>query len=180
MIKVQSSHVLEHVESVLSRAAQRNGASLIAVTPISLLVKEAPRKVTADAISFTVCQTDLYAALLSADIRFAAFLPCRIAAIRAGEGVTLETIPPTLFCRHLNRPDLVQLAGPLESFLLALMEDAAKPASASHPVHLTGDGALGAHETQVSMRASIPQRIDRRGTKIEDLAGTGKLDAPGG
>jgi hypothetical protein len=30
------------------------------------------------------------------------------------------------------------------------------------------------------MRASIPQRIDSHGTKIEDIAGTGKLDAPGG
>jgi hypothetical protein len=74
----------------------------------------------------------------------------------------------------------VQLAGPLESFLLAVMEDAAKPSAAPHPVHLAGDGALGADETQVSMRASIPQRIDGHGTKIEELAGTGKLDAPGG
>jgi uncharacterized protein (DUF302 family) len=180
MIKVQSSLPLEQIEPALSRAAQRHHANLIAVTPLGVLVNEAIRKAATDAISFTVCQTDLYGALLSADIRFAAFLPCRIAAVRKEDGVTLETIPPTLFCNHLNRPDLVQLAGPLESFLLALMEDASKPASATHPAHATADGGLGAKENQMSMRGSIPQRIDGRGTKIEDLAGTGKMDSPGG
>ena len=180
MIIVQSSHTLEQVEAALSRAAQHHGAHLIAVTSVGSMLNETPRKIPGNAVAFTVCQTDLYAALLAADLRFAAFLPCRIAAIREENGVTLQTFPPTLFCRHLNRPELVQLAGPLESFLLALMEDAAKPSSAAHTVHVAGDGALGADETQVSMRGAIPQRIDCRGTKIEELAGTGKLDTPGG
>lgn len=38
----------------------------------------------------------------------------------------------------------------------------------------------GATEDQVNMRGSIPQRIDRRGTKVEDLAGTGQHDSQGG
>jgi hypothetical protein len=29
-------------------------------------------------------------------------------------------------------------------------------------------------------RATIPQRIDSHGTKVEDLAGTGEHDSPGG
>jgi hypothetical protein len=94
--------------------------------------------------------------------------------------VTLETISPKHFCRHLNRPDLNRLAAPLETMLRELMEDAAKAASAhTHRPHLK-DESLGAREGQISMRGSIPQRIDCHGTKIEDLAGTGKIDSPGG
>ena len=40
--------------------------------------------------------------------------------------------------------------------------------------------ALGATEDQMNMRATIGQRSDQVGTKIEDLAGTGSYEAPGG
>jgi hypothetical protein len=39
---------------------------------------------------------------------------------------------------------------------------------------------LGATEEQVDMRDTIPQRIDNKGTKIEDTAGTGTHDSSGG
>jgi hypothetical protein len=39
---------------------------------------------------------------------------------------------------------------------------------------------IGATEDQVDMRGTVPQRTDRFGTKIEDLAGTGDGDSPGG
>jgi hypothetical protein len=39
---------------------------------------------------------------------------------------------------------------------------------------------IGATEDQMDMRDTIPQRTDRLGTKIEDLAGTGDIDASGG
>lgn len=39
---------------------------------------------------------------------------------------------------------------------------------------------IGATEDQMDMRGTIPQRIDRIGTKVEDLAGTGEQDSPGG
>lgn len=39
---------------------------------------------------------------------------------------------------------------------------------------------IGATEDQVDMRDTIPQRNDRFGTKIEDLAGTGSYDGSGG
>jgi hypothetical protein len=39
---------------------------------------------------------------------------------------------------------------------------------------------IGATEDQVDMRDTVPQRIDRLGTKIEDLAGTGVHDDLGG
>jgi hypothetical protein len=39
---------------------------------------------------------------------------------------------------------------------------------------------IGATEEQVDMKDTVPQRIDRKGTKIEDLAGTGEQDSQGG
>lgn len=38
----------------------------------------------------------------------------------------------------------------------------------------------GATEDQMDIRGAVAQRIDRNGTKIEDLAGTGEHDSNGG
>ena len=46
-----------------------------------------------------------------------------------------------------------------------------------HDRKLSGSGAT---EDQMDIRGTVPQRNDRRGTKIEDLAGTGEQDSPGG
>ena len=40
--------------------------------------------------------------------------------------------------------------------------------------------ALRASEEQVNQRLTVPQRVDRQGTKIEDIAGTGTHDSQGG
>ena len=42
------------------------------------------------------------------------------------------------------------------------------------------DPSLGATEDNVNMRATVPQRIDPHGSKLEDIAGTGEQDARGG
>jgi hypothetical protein len=39
---------------------------------------------------------------------------------------------------------------------------------------------IGATENQVDTRDTVPQRIDKHGTKIEDIAGTGEHDSSGG
>jgi hypothetical protein len=39
---------------------------------------------------------------------------------------------------------------------------------------------IGATEDQVNARATVPQRIDKCGSKVEDIAGTGEVDAEGG
>ncbi len=180
MIQVESKHRIEEMEAAFTRVARRHGAHVLAVTRLGALLSEEARRASHDALSFTICHTELYGALLAADIRFAAFLPCRVAAIRSGAGVVLEAMSPKHFCRHLNRPDLDRLVAMLETMLRELMVDAAAAAhAAAFHSHLS-DESLGAQEGQVSMRGSIPQRIDCVGTKIEDLAGTGDLDAPGG
>lgn len=179
MIQVESTNRLEEIEGALARAAQRRGAHLVSVTPFGALLGEEARRAR-DALSFAVCHTELYGALLAADIRFAALLPCRIAALRRPEGVTLETLPPRYFCAYLERPDLEPLAAELETLLGELMREAARAASHAHPPGRSPDAGLGAHESQMSTRRPIPPRIDGHGTKIEDMAGTGKIDAPGG
>jgi hypothetical protein len=50
----------------------------------------------------------------------------------------------------------------------------AKPDRERKPEH------IGATEDQVDLKDTVPQRINREGTKVEDLAGTGEQDAPGG
>ncbi|MCX6629025.1 MAG: hypothetical protein NTW28_15515 [Candidatus Solibacter sp.] len=49
--------------------------------------------------------------------------------------------------------------------------------SKEHQQLLSG---IGARENEIDLRDTIPQRIDRKGTKVEDLAGTGEGDSPGG
>jgi len=179
MIQVQSTNRLEEMEAALCRAAQRHGAHLVSVTPLAVLLGEEARHAQ-EALSFSVCHAELYAALLGADIRFAAWLPWRIAAVRTGEHVALEALPPRHACDYLGRPDLVPLAVRLETLLEGLMHEAAQAASAAPPHGRSPDAGLGAHESQMSARRPIPPRIDDHGTKIEDIAGTGKIDAPGG
>jgi hypothetical protein len=56
-------------------------------------------------------------------------------------------------------------------------EPQAVEATKSHERKLSG---IGATEENIDSRGTIPQRIDRKGTKVEDLAGTGQHDSPGG
>lgn len=181
MLQVKTGHKLEEVEAILRRAAQNHEASILAVSHLGNLLREHQSKGTLDVVSFVICQPDLYAALLAADVRFAVLLPCRIAVWSTVDGATLESLSPREFCRIINRPDLERLAAPLEAALKGMMEDAARMAvSMAHAG--TGDrsAGLGATEGQVSARATLPQRIDCKGSKIEDLGGTGQHDAQGG
>ena len=41
-------------------------------------------------------------------------------------------------------------------------------------------GHIGATEDQVSMVGTLPERVNRCGTKLEDIAGTGQHDSLGG
>jgi hypothetical protein len=52
---------------------------------------------------------------------------------------------------------------------------------AAHGVHASAaPGDRVSTEDQVNMRATLPQRIDCLGTKVEELAGTGVPDTQGG
>ncbi|MCC7497487.1 MAG: DUF302 domain-containing protein [Bryobacterales bacterium] len=182
MLFVHCSLKLSEVELALRRATLRHEVHLLAVNRMDHAFTTDAAKFNPTVMVFTLCQPQLYAALLSADARLSAFLPCRIAAIGAEEGVELHAANPRSFCQLLNRPDLERLAAPLETLLREVMLDAARPQAATAPSApaTTQQYSIGATEQNVSVRSIVPQRIDCRGTKVEELAGLDKHDSAGG
>lgn len=180
MLQVNSPKTLTAIETALVQAAQRRGISVLSVIHLGRLLQDKTPKPARDAIVFTICRPDLSAALLAAEIRFANFVPCRIMAFEQEGSVTLEALTPAEICGLLGRADLEAVAAPLESFLREIMEEAARPAAAGQARASARDAGPGATEGMVNSRAAIPQRVDCRGTKVEEIAGTGQHDAQGG
>jgi hypothetical protein len=163
-----SSLKLSEAEIALRRAARRRRASVTAVDTLGA------------ATVFTIQQPDLYGMLLAADRRFGAFLPCRIAAYAEGEVVRLAAMSPVEFARACQRPDLDTLVIQLESLLTQVLEEATRPLTTAAGAQGRPESGWGATEDQVSMRGTLPQRIDKKGSKLAEMAGTGEHDSPGG
>ena len=181
MLQSRSTVKLDDIESVLKAVAHRHNANVTVVShlgqPHQVEAAEGPR----EALVFTFYHPKLHTALLAADIRFAGFLPCRVAAWPEADGVMLQALAPSEFCRILGRSDLEPLTVPLDRILQGILEDAAKPLTVPARARPGVETSRwGATEDQVNMQATLPQRIDYRGTKIEDEAGTGAHDSPGG
>lgn len=174
MLQIHTTQGLDQIEVGLRMAAERHGGRILAVSHVGQLLQSGLDLKGVDAIAFTLCFPSLYAPLLLADIRFAAFLPSRIAVCAAGHGVFLEAIPPKEYCRLLHRPEVEPLAASLEDALRLVMEEAAHGLARPLP----GDHL--STEEQVNMRATVPQRIDCLGKKVEELAGTGVPESQGG
>jgi len=172
MLHIHSTLTPDAIEPAVRAAAQRHKA---AVTVVSHLGHQQ------DAVVFTIYHSKLYTALLTADIRFAGYLPCRLAAWSDEGGIMLQALMPSEYCEILGRADLKPKAAPLDAILRDILEDASKPTTATAKGRLEASPHhWGATEDQVNMHATLPQRIDYRGTKVEDDAGTGEHDAPGG
>lgn len=179
MIQVKSTYTLEQIESAICRAAQHHGARVVSTTRFRPLLSgesSAPER----AVTFTLVHTEIYRELLDADVRFASLLPCRIAALQHGDGVMLETISPASFSSLLEGASSPRWIAPLETLLREIIEEMAEAPSIPAQKARSAASTLGAREGQGRMAGSIPQRVDALGTKIEDIAGTGKVDAPGG
>ncbi|MDX2151674.1 MAG: hypothetical protein SFV54_13130 [Bryobacteraceae bacterium] len=159
MLEVRSIRRLEEIEPALCHAAAIHGATVLAAT-----------RLAPDIFSFTLHHAPLESALLSAEPRSAAFLPCRVTVRREGSHLLLEALQPHHFGDILKRKDLERLLLPLEALVKNVLEETARRSSAS----------IGATEWQMNIRGAIPHRIDCHGTQVEELAGTGQLDAPGG
>jgi hypothetical protein len=173
MLQIHSTAKLDQIEAVLKAAADRHNAHVTVVSHLGQPQREA--------LVFSFYHPKLHTALLTADIRFAGFLPCRVAAWPDADGSMLQALTPSEFCRILMRTDLEPLAAPLDAVLQGILEDAANPAAISARLRPGVETSRwGATEDQVNMQATLPQRIDYRGTKIEDEAGTGTHDTLGG
>src|ERR1017187_6255332 len=115
MLQIRSNVKLDDIEAVLKTVAHRHNANVTVVShlgqPHHVEAGGGPR----GALGFTLSPPKLYASLLAADIRFAGFLPCRVAAWPEGDGVMLQALTPSGYCRVLGRADLESLAAPLRS-----------------------------------------------------------------
>jgi uncharacterized protein (DUF302 family) len=180
MIQVKSNRGLKEIERAIAVAAQHHNGSVLSTTHLGELLHGTHASEPHHAIVLTICQSELYRPLLLADNRFAAFLPCRIAAVAYNGDVLLEAVSPIDFCRLLERGDLERLVLPLETVLRAIMQEAAAPVSGKAAVVASDMRRYGATEDQVNMRLALAPRIDCRGTKVEELAGTGAPETLGG
>jgi hypothetical protein len=163
-----SSLLLTDMEPALRRAARRRKASISAVESLG------------PATVFSISLPESYPELLAADIRFAALLPLRISAYEQENAVILLAASPVAFAKALDRPEAEPLAASLESLLIALLDEVKRPMVLTARSGGHAESALGATEDQMNMRGTVPQRIDRRGSKVEEMAGTGEQDSPGG
>ena len=82
---------------------------------------------------------------------------------------------PIQVARDLPHPDVATAAATLEHLLIEILDELAHMEASKY----AGSG-IGATEDEVDMRGTVAQRIDSHGSKIEDLAGTGEQDSPGG
>jgi len=163
-----SSLLLSEMEPALRRAARRRRAS---ISNVELL---------GAATIFTLSLPESYAELLAADVRFAAFLPLRISVYELGSSVVLLAASPVALAKALQRPETQPLAASLEGLLNSLLDEVRRPMVLTARTGGHAESALGATEDQMNMRGTVPQRIDRLGSKVEEMAGTGEQDSPGG
>jgi hypothetical protein len=89
-------------------------------------------------------------------------------------------LSPVEFARTFHRPELEEAAGAVENLLREVLSDAARPIAMAAGEGGHAESALGATEDQMNMRGTVPPRIDSRGSKVEELAGTGEQDSQGG
>jgi uncharacterized protein (DUF302 family) len=157
----------------LRKATEEAGGHVLAVTDMAPLLRLGAAPGGTGAVALTLCFEDLYAQLLGADVRFAAFLPVRVAVCENAGHTFLESVSPREGCRALHRPDLEPLATQLEERLRGVMERAAISSAPAPEPHKST-------EEQINVRMALPQRVDCHGTKIEELAGTGAMDTQGG
>ncbi len=181
MLQIRASAALDQIESAIRAAAHRRHASVTVVSHLGQPPQAGAAGAAREALVFTLYHSKCYAALLAADIRFAGYLPCRVAAWEEPEGAVLQAALPSDYCRMIGAAGLEADAAPLDGMLRSILEDAAKAPSVPARARTEAEPSRWrATEDQVNMRAALPQRIDYRGTKVEDEAGTGAHDSPGG
>jgi len=106
--------------------------------------------------------------------------------IKDHSGATFMEIPLTVATVSIIAAPVLAAVGAIATALsdFKIVVERSEKAAAAGSQHDAAPGArgssMGATEDQVDMKATVGQRIDQKGTKVEDLAGTGKQDSPGG
>jgi hypothetical protein len=106
--------------------------------------------------------------------------------IKDHSGATFMEIPLTVATVSIIAAPVLAAVGAIATALsdFKIVVERSENVAAAGSQHDAAPGArgssMGATEDQVDMKATVGQRIDQKGTKVEDLAGTGKQDSPGG
>jgi hypothetical protein len=104
--------------------------------------------------------------------------------IRDEHGHTFMEIPLTVATVGVVVAPVLAAVGAIAALVThvtVVVERTTPPGSGASASHAgPTDASVGATESKTDMVDTVPQRVDRRGTKVEDLAGTGQHDAPGG
>jgi len=103
--------------------------------------------------------------------------------VRDDHGNTFMEIPLTVAAiGAIAAPVLAAVAAiaTLVSNFEVVVERAAPAASQAPHQARRADSTAGATEDQVNMAATVPEHVDKKGTKLEDIAGTGQHDSLGG
>lgn len=106
--------------------------------------------------------------------------------IKDHSGATFMEIPLTVATVSIIAAPVLAAVGAIATALsdFKIVVERSEKVAAAGSQHDAAPGArgssMGATEDQVDMKATVGQRIDQKGTKVEDLAGTGKQDSPGG
>jgi Flp pilus assembly pilin Flp len=104
--------------------------------------------------------------------------------IKDHSGATFVEIPLTVATVGIVLAPVLAAVGAIATALsdFKVVVERAGPASArpGEAAKPSGSSNIGATEEQVDMKNTVGQRIDNKGTRVEDLAGTGEQDSPGG
>lgn len=101
--------------------------------------------------------------------------------VRDDRGHTFMEIPLTVAgIEAIAAPVLAAVAAmaTLVSNFDILLERAAP--TGTEPQSAVTDASVGATEDKVNMAGTVPEHVDKKGTKLEDIAGTGQHDSLGG
>ena len=104
--------------------------------------------------------------------------------IRDEHGHTFMEIPLTVATVGVILAPVLAAVGAIAALVThvtVVVERTTPPGGGSSESHAgPTDPSMGATDDKTDMAGTVPQRVDRHGTKIEDIAGTGQHDAPGG
>jgi len=103
--------------------------------------------------------------------------------IKDTHGATFMEIPLSVATLGVIAAPVLSAVGAIATALAnftVVVERAESATPAPPPAVFRATSGFGATEEQVDMKGTVAQRIDSRGTKVEDLGGVGGHDAKGG
>ena len=104
--------------------------------------------------------------------------------VKDEQGHTFMEIPLTVATIGVVVAPILAAVGAIATvvarFQIVVERAAAHKASAAASSSTVTDSSVGATEGKVDMRDTVPERINKQGAKVEDMAGTGEHDSQGG